>query len=182
MPKHFVLYLTVLVFVLSGCGSSGGPDAGLLSYTSKISTDEVNTELTQVTPIKRRSTFGSFAINRVSIQPAASGDRVALMSQFALTTFEIPEGVDGTLAMSSGLRYDPETKQIFLADIRPGVMRFSNASLANYVSKSTRKAINTIVAKTMRDIPIHQMGSSFSAKFVKKVTVFKGNIVIVYGL
>lgn len=181
MSKRLFLYFVVSLFLLTGC-SGDGPDAGLLSYTSKISTDEINTELIKVTPIKRRSTFGSFAINRASIQPAASGDRVALMAQFALTTFEIPEGVDGTLAMSCGLRYDAETKQIFLTDIRPGVMRFSNASLSEYVSKSTRKAINSIVAKVFKDIPIHQMDSSFGAKFVKKVSVYKGNIVIVYGL
>ena len=181
MSKRLFLYFVVSLFLLTGC-SGDGPDAGLLSYTSKISTDEINTELIKVTPIKRRSTFGSFAINRASIQPAASGDRVALMAQFALTTFEIPEGVDGTLAMSCGLRYDAETKQIFLTEIRPGVMRFSNAALSEYVSKSTRKAVGSVVSKVFGDIPIHQMDSSFSAKFVKKVAVHKGNIVIVYGL
>jgi len=181
MSKRLFLYFVVSLFLLTGCGGEG-PDAGLLSYTSKISTDEINAELVKVTPIKRRSTFGSFSINRASIQPAATGDRVALMTKFSLTTFEIPEKVDGTLAMSCGLRYNAETKQIFLTDIRPGVMRFSNASLSEYVSKSTRKGINAIVAKVFGDIPIHQMDSSFGAKFVKKVTVFKGNIVIVYGL
>jgi hypothetical protein len=181
MSKQLFLYFVASLLLLTGC-SSEGPDAGLLSYTSKISTDEVNTELSKATPIKRRSTFGSFAINRASIQPAVSGDRVALMTRFALTTFEIPEGVDGALAMSCGLRYDTETKQIFLTDIRPGAMRFSNASLSEYVSKSTRKAVNSIVAKVFGDIPIHQMDSSFGTKFVKKVSVYKGNIVIVYGL
>ena len=181
MTRRVFLYLFLSLFMMTGCGGDG-PDAGLLSYTSKISTDEINAELLKVTPIKRRSTFGSFSINRASIQPAATGDRVALMTRFSLTTFEIPEGVDGTLAMSCGLRYDPKTKQIFLTDIRPGVMRFSNASLSEYVSKSTRKAINSIVAKVFEDIPIHQMSSSFKAKFIKKVAVYKGDIVIVYGL
>jgi len=181
MSRRLFFYLIVSLFFLTGCGK-GGPDAGLLSYTSRISTDEINAELLKVTPIKRRSTFGSFSINRATIQPASAGDRVNLMVQFSLTTFEIPEGADGTLAVSSGLRYDPETKQIFLTDLRPGVMRFANASLSEYVSKSTRSAINAIVTKVFKDIPLHQMNSSFKARFIKKVAVYKGDIVIVYGL
>jgi hypothetical protein len=181
MSKRLFFYLTVSLFVLTGCGGDG-PDAGLLSYTSKIPTEKINAELLKVTPIKRRSTFGSFAINRASIHPAANDDRVALLTKFSLTTFEIPEGVEGTLAASCGLRYDTKTKQIFLTEIRPGVMRFSNAALSEYVSKSTRKAVGSVVSKVFGDIPIHQMDSSFSAKFVKKVAVHKGNIVIVYGL
>ena len=181
MSRRVLLSLIVSLFVLNGCGG-GGPDAGLLSYTSNIPTEKVNAELLKVTPIKRRSTFGSFAINRAAIHPAAKGDRVALVTRFALTTFEIPEGVGGTLAASCGLRYDTKTKQIFLTDIRPGVMKINNASLAEYVSKSTRKAIGAIVAKVFGDIPIYQMDSSFAAKFVKKITVYKGDIVIVYGL
>ncbi len=171
----------VSLLVLAGCGGAG-PDAGLLSYSSKIPTETINAELSKVTPIKRRSTFGSFAINRASIEPASAQDRVVLMSRFGLTTFEIPEGVSGMLAASCGLRYDAQTKQIFLTDIRPKAIRFGNASLSKYVSKSTRKAIGSIVSKVFGDIPIHQMDSSFSAKFVKKVTIYKGNIVIVYGL
>ncbi len=181
MVRRAFLYATVSLFMLTGCGSNG-PDAGLLSYTSKIPIEQVNAELLKATPIKRRSTFGSFSINRANVHPAANGDRVALLTDFSLTTFEIPEGVEGTLAASCGLRYDKKTRQIFLTDIRPGVMRFSNASLSEYVSKSTRTAVGTIVAKVFGDIPIYQMDSSFKAKFVKKVAVYKGNIVIVYGL
>jgi hypothetical protein len=181
MFRRSFLYLAVSLLFLTGCGGDG-PDAGLLSYTSTIPTEKINEELIKVTPIKRRSTFGSFAINRANIHPAANGDRVALVTRFALTTFEIPEGVDGTLAASCGLRYEPKTKQIFLTDIRPGVIQFSNKSLSEYVSRSTRKAIGSIVSKVFGDIPIHQMDSSFGAKFVKKVAVYKGNIVIVYGL
>jgi hypothetical protein len=181
MHKRSLLYLAVSLFFFAGCGGEG-PDAGLLSYSSKIPTEQVNTELVKATPIKRRSTFGSFALNRAEIHPAAGGDRVALVTRFALTTFEIPEGVEGTMASSCGLRYDKETRQIFLTNIRPGVMQFKNKSLSEYVSKSTRKAIGSIVSKVFSDIPIHQMDSSFSAKFVKKIVVYKGDIVVVYGL
>jgi len=181
MNRRLFFSFIVSLFLLTGCNSDG-PDAGLLSYSSKIPTEKVNAQLLKVTPIKRRSTFGSFAINRASIQPAASADQVMLLTRFALTTFEIPEGVNGSLSAACGLRYDPETKQIFLTNIRPGSMRFANASLSEYVSKSTRQAIGSIVSKVFSDIPIYQMDSSFTAKFVKKITVYKGNIVIVYGL
>ncbi len=179
---RFLIPFVFLLF-LSGCGNeAAGPDAGLLSYTSVIKTEKVNQELSQVTPISRRSTFGSFTINSAAIQPAKSGDRVILLTNFSLTTFEIPEGVDGSLASSCGLRYDKKTKQIFLTDIRPGALHVNNASLAEYVSTEAKNGIKSIVKKVFADIPIYKMDKSFKAKFVKKVTVYKGNIVIVYGL
>ena len=181
MKRNIFFSLLFSIFLLNGC-SGDGPDAGLLSYTSKIPTEKINAELLKVTPIKRRSTFGSFAINRAAIHPASDNDRVILVTNFSLTTFEIPEGVGGSLSSSCGLRYDTQTKQIFLTDIRPGAIKINNASLSEYVSKSTRKAIGSIVSKVFSDIPIYQMDSSFAAKFVKKITVYKGNIVIVYGL
>jgi len=181
MAIRTALTLMIGLFILNGCGG-GGPDAGLLSYTSVIKTEKINAELSKVTPISRRSTFGSFRINRAGIQPGKSGDRVLLSTGFSLTTFEIPEGVDGSLLASCGLRYDPKTKQIFLTDIQPKGIRFANASLAEYVSKGAKNGISSIVKKVFADIPIYQMDSSFGAKFVKKVGVYKGNVVIVYGL
>jgi hypothetical protein len=181
MRRRLWIVSLVMLLALVGC-SSDGPDAGLLSYTSKIPTEKVNETLLKVTPIKRRSTFGSLVLQRAEIHPAAQGDRVALVTRFTLTTFEIPEGVDGSLAASCGLRYDKETRQIFLTDIRPGIIKFANASLAEYVGKGTRKAIGSIVSHLFSDIPIYQMDSSFAAKFVKKVAVHKGNIVVVHGL
>jgi len=177
-----ILFFSLFLFFLAGCGSDAYPDAGLLSYTSVIKTEKVNEELSQVTPISRRSTFGSFTINNAAIQPGESGDRVALMTKFSLTTFEIPEGVDGSLVASCGLRYDKDTKQIFLTDIAPGALKVDNSSLAEYVSGGARKGIKSIVKKVFSDIPIYKMDKSFAAKFIKKIGVYKGNIVIVYGL
>jgi hypothetical protein len=166
---------------MGGCGEST-PDAGLLSYTSVIKTDKINQELSQATPISRRSTFGSFTINSASIVPGRSGNRVVLMTNFSLTTFEIPEGVEGALVASCGLRYDKQSRQIYLTDIRPGALRVDNASLAEYVSKGAKSGIKSIVRKVFSDIPIYTMDKSFAAKFVKKIGVYKGNIVVVYGL
>ncbi len=181
MHRFKLLSFFVFAFMLTACGSSN-PDAGLLSYTSVIKTEKVNKELAQVTPISRRSTFGSFTINRASVQPGAQGNRVALSTSFSLTTFEIPEGVGGSLMASCGLRYDKQTKQIYLTDIRPGAVHVNSPSLAEYVSKGAKSGIKDIVKKVFSDIPIYKMDKSFAAKFVKKVSVYKGNIVIVYGL
>ena len=180
MRARVWMVLLFALLLVHGCGE--GPGAGLLSYTKVIKTEEVNTDLAQAMPISRRSTFGSFRINRADVQPAQSGERVVLNTNFSLTTFEIPEGIDGTLSASCGLRYDPKTRQIFLTDIKPGSLQFGNASLAEYVSSGARQGIHTIIKKVFTDIPIYQLDSKYAAKFIKKITAYKGNIVIVYGL
>ena len=171
-----------IAFVVGGCGSGTGPDAGLLSYTKVIKASEINNALSQVVPISKRSTFGSFTISKAHVKPGKSGDHLVLSTGFSLTTFEIPEGVDGSLGASCGLRYEPKTKQILLTDISPGSIYIGNKSLREYVGSSVEKGITDIVKKVFTDLPVYKMDESFTAKFIKKIAVDNGDIVIVYGL
>jgi len=177
--KSFLMVLFTLIF-LNGCSTKGGPGS-LLGYSSTISTQEVNEAFAKVFPLQKKSSFGMISLKRALLKPATESDRVALSVAFAMTSFEIPEGIEGVLTLSAGLRYDSKTKKIFLKEVTPLGIQFSNASLQEYVSKGTRSALNVIAMRELSDVEIYQMTESFSVRFIKKITVDKGKISVRYG-
>ena len=181
MRIRFFLSLLMMLFFVSGCSIKNSP-LSLLRYDTTISTTEVNEAFAKVFPLQRKSSFGAIALKRALLRPSVETDKVMLSVAFGLTSFEIPEGIEGVLTMSAGLRYEPETKKIYLTEVTPGGVRFSNTSLAEYVSKGARSALNVIAMRELSNVEIYQLKKSFSARFIKNITVEKGKIVIQYGL
>ncbi len=170
----------LILFSLSGCSMKNGP-LSLLSNETTISTQEVNEAFAKVFPIRKKSSFGTIAFKRALLRPSTESDKVALSVAFGLTSFEIPEGIEGVLTLSAGLRYDPRTKKIYLKELIPVGVRFNDTALSQYVSKGARSALNVIAMRELSDIEIYQVKESFSARFIKNITVSKGKIVIQYG-
>ncbi len=175
----FILLLAWVFF--AGCSSKSGPGS-LLGYSSSISTEEVNEAFSKAFPIQKKSSFGTVSLKRALLKPTSQSDRVALSVAFGLTSFEIPEGIEGTMALSAGLRYDPRSKKIYLKEVTPVGMQFGDTALSKYISKSARSAVNVIAMRELSNIVIYQVKESFSARFIKNITVNKGKIVIQYGL
>ena len=175
------LSIFITLFFLNGCSTKSGPSS-LLNYTKTISTEETNNALSKVFPIQKKSAVGSIGLKRALLHPAQKSDKVSLSVAFTLTSFEIPEGIDGVLSLSAGLRYDPRTKKIYLKELTPLGAQFSNVSLSEYISKGARSALNTIAMRELSDIEVYQMEESFSAKFIKSISVRDGKIVVQYGL
>ena len=179
-------YKTLLTFFLaallfSGCSLSNTP-LSLIHHKTTISTEEMNDAFAKVFPIQKKSSFGSVSLRRALLRPSSESDRVALSVAFGLTSFEIPEGIEGALTLSAGLRYDPRSKKIYLKEVTPVDIRFNDTSLAQYVSKGARSALKMIAMRELSDIEIYQVKESFSARFIKNITVSKGKIVLEYGL
>ena len=175
------LPIFITLFFLNGCSVKNSP-LSLLNYTKTISIEEINNALSKVFPIQKKSAVGSIGLKRALLHPAQKSDKVSLSVAFTLTSFEIPEGIDGVLSLSAGLRYDPRTKKIYLKELTPLGAQFSNVSLSEYISKGARSALNTIAMRELSDIEVYQMEESFSAKFIKSISVRDGKIVVQYGL
>jgi len=177
--KSLLTLFSVILF-LSGCNVNNTP-LSLLNYRTTISIEEVNDAFAKVFPLQKKSSFGAIALKKALLRPSSESDRVALSVAFGLTSFEIPEGIEGALTLSAGLRYDPSTKKIYLKEVTPIDVRFNDNALAEYVSKGARSALNVIAMRELSDIEIYQVKKSFSARFIKNITVSKGKIVLQYG-
>ena len=168
-------------FFFSGCSVSNTPLA-FISHKTTISTEEVNDAFAKVFPMRKKSSFGAVAFNRALLKPSTESDRVALSVAFGMTSFEIPEGIEGALTLSAGLRYDPKSKKIYLKEVTPVDVLFNDASLSKYISKEAKAALNVIAMRALSDVEIYQVKESFAARFIKNISVSKGKIVLEYGL
>ena len=175
------LSIFIALFFLNGCSVKESP-LSLLSYTKTISIEEINNALSKVFPIQKKSAVGSIGLKRALLHPSQKSDKMSLSVAFTLTSFEIPEGIDGVLSLSAGLRYDPKTKKIYLKELTPLGAQFSNASLVEYISKGAKSALSIIAVRELSDIEVYQMKESFSAKFIKSISVLGGKITIQYSL
>jgi hypothetical protein len=173
-------YLFLVIFFFNGCSVQDTP-LSLFNSEKSISFEQINDKLSGVLPIQKKTSFGSVNFRRAVLVATQSIDRVALSIAFSMTSFEIPEGIDGVLNLSAGLRYEPSNKKIYLTQLTPIGYQFSNKSLSEYVSKSALSAMNVLAMKELEDIEIYQMEKSFSAKFIKSIAVDRGRIVVKYG-
>jgi len=176
-----LFFLIGIFFFFSGCSSKSTPGS-LLGYTTTISTEEVNQALSKAFPREKKSSFGKVVLKNAILEPSTESDKVMLALSFGLTSFEIPEGIDGKMGLSAGLRYDPKSRKIYLKEVTPAGIQFGNKSLANYVSKGARSALNVIAMRELSDIEVYQVKEGLTARFIKDITVDKGKIVVRYGL
>ena len=181
MSYRLLLVFLLTMFFSSGCSMQNSP-LSLLGHKTTISTTEINDAFAKVFPIQKKSSFGTIVLREAILRPSTESEKVALSVAFGLTSFEIPEGIDGRLTLTAGLRYDPRSKKIYLKEVVPIGAKFNDNSLAQYVSKGARSALNVIAMRELLDIEVYQVKKSFSARFIKNITVSKGKIVIQYGL
>lgn len=181
MQYRLIITLIVAMFTFSGCSIEQSP-LSLLNHKTTVPTEELNEMLAKAFPIKKKSSFGSIVFKRAMVKPSSKSDRLKISVLFGLTSFEIPEGIDGDLSILAGLRYDPKTKKIFLTEVTPVSTHFSSPSLAEYVSREVRSALKMIAMQELSEIEIYEMSKSFKARFIKSVFVEKGNIAIKYGI
>ena len=113
MSYRLLLAFLLTIFFSSGCSIQNTP-LSLLSHKTTISTAEVNDAFAKVFPIQKKSSFGTIVLREAILRPSTESEKVALSVAFGLTSFEIPEGIDGRLTLSASLRYDPRSKKIYL--------------------------------------------------------------------
>lgn len=170
----------VAIFTLVGCSVEKSP-LSLLSHKKTISIKDINEKFTKSFPINKKPSFGFVSFKKAMIKASDKDDSVAISVAFRLTSFEIPEGIDGAMILSGGLRYDAKSKKILLKDVTPRNIRYSDASLAEYVSKEVSSTLNVLIMRELTDIEVYKI-DGISSGFIRKVKIEKGNIFVEYGV
>jgi len=80
--------------------------------------------------------------------------------------------------VKAALRYDPSSRRLYLADLKPVSLSFANRSLEEYVSRAARNGIPKLIAGILASTPIYQMESSFNARGVKEISVTKESVTV----
>ncbi|WP_456393402.1 hypothetical protein [Nitratifractor sp.] len=114
------------------------------------------------------------------MQAGSKPGRLEIPVRFVLTSYEIPEGIEGMIVYEGGLRYSPEDRGLYLAGLKPQRLVFGNSSLEEYVSPGAKRGIAKVIASELAARPIKRMPTSFQATQVKDFHLEKGMLSITF--
>jgi hypothetical protein len=172
---RYLLFASVLFF-LSGCGGFG------ISSLEKVEVplDEINKYLKQYLPKKTKASFGKMKITSITTLNGDTPNSLSFMLFFNIVTFEIPEGLDGSVTFSSSLRYSPFNRALYPKDLNVTNLSFANQSLIEYVSVKARKGIPQVAKAFLSSREIYKIKKAIRNKRLKRFETTSDGVLILY--
>ena len=174
MRKWYVALLACGIVLLGGCANAPTPAGN----DQVLSLETIETSLQNRLPITRKASFGTVRIVGMLLQAGMDEKSMEIPVKFVLTSYEIPEGIEGLIVFGGGLRYDSAGHILYPDALTPLRMTFANPSLEEYISATARKGIADLVASTLRRMPLYTFPQSFSARKVGRFTIRKERLLI----
>jgi len=93
----------------------------------------------------------------------------------------MPDGIKGDVKLSSSLRYDPTSKNLYLSNLGIETLKIQEYSL---VDNNLKKAIASVVMTLIEQQPIYNMQKSgfIGNNLVQGVDVREGKVFVTLGL
>jgi hypothetical protein len=170
-----ILIAGVLFF---GCG---GLEFGGLGETKKeITLESVNKFIKGYLPQKQKASFGKMEITGVTALPGDAPNSIDFMVYFNIVTFQIPEGLDGSVTYSSSLRFTPASYSLYPKDLNRTNLSFANQSMVEYVSRKAAQGIPVITKNFLLGQPIYKIPRSLKVKKLSKFETTADGKLILY--
>jgi len=179
-----VIVAGLMAGVFSACV---GVDPAGRGYTVNVPIGMVNSTLAEKFPVNEKVSYGMVSgtlnISKPNVLGKAGSDKLGVGTSFKFTNMFIPKGVSGTIDLASGLRYDANSKNLYLANPMVNEIKFQDFSLSKYMTKGMQNAIGMVVAKTIAKKPVYNLQKAgIGASFVKGIDINNGQIKLILGL
>ncbi len=188
MNRREFLYISALStasLVFAGCGI----DPQGRGYSINLPMVLVSKKFAEQFPIKQDLSYGGFKYGTIEIvDPKLLGpkgkDKMSLGVGFKFYNMFLPEGINGSVSLNSGIRYEPTTTNIFLVKPEVEEVTVQNVSLGQFLTTEIRKIIGVVVAETIEKRPIYNLkeNKSMVSGFIKGIDIRNGEIVLTFGL
>ena len=172
-----LLLVAVVALGLNGCVGLN-PNGG---YDITVPLSMINTTIQGNFPQSKDTKYGKLMIEKPNVLSSSAKDKLGVGTGFKFTN-RLLGTISGALSLSSGIRYDASTKGVYLASPMVDELKFEKFALSNYLTPSMRNAIGQIIAQTLAQKPIYNLGDQVGASFVKGLSVKNGSIVVNLGL
>lgn len=183
MLKRVVTF-TILLGILSGCVSVDPKGRG---YSVAIPMSMINSTLAEKFPASEKVSYGvvsgTLDIKKPNVLGKSGTDKLGVGTSFKFTNMLIPNGINGTINLASGLRFDATTKNLYLAKPMVNEIKFQDFSLAKYLTEDMRKAIGVVIANSIAKKPVYNIEKAgVGANFVKAIDIRNGQVYLTFGL
>ncbi len=119
-------------------------------------------------------------ITGISALPGDKDNSLDFMVYFNMITFEIPEGLDGSVTMTSSLRYSPATHSLYPKDVNVSNLSFANQSLVEYVSAKAKRDIPKLSKNFLVGKEVYKIKNTIKAKVLSKFKTTSDGKLILY--
>jgi len=173
-----LFFVVMLMFGLNACVGISPDGRG---YTINVPLSVINTTVGQNFPQKQQTSYGTLLIEKPNILGKKGSNTLGVGTSFSFSNMLIPNGIKGAISLSSGVRYNPSNRGLYLTSPMIDELTFQNFSLSHYLTPEMRNIIGDIIAQQLMKKPIYRM-NNMGASLVKGVGVQNGNLVVTLGL
>jgi len=179
--KQLLITAGVIIGLLSACV---GVDPQGRGYSVAVPMGMINSTLANQFPVKEKRTLGTVEIKDPSILGQQGSDKLNIGTAFNFTNMLLPNGIGGSLKLASGVRFDPKTQNLYLANPMVEELKFKDFSLAKYLTNDMRQSLGMIIAETIAKKPIYNIKKAgvIGSGLVKGIDVRNGQIYLTFGL
>jgi len=179
-----ILIIGLFVGMFYGCVSVDPQGRG---YSVAVPMSIINSTLAEKFPASEKVSYGmvsgTLAIEKPNVLGKAGSDKLGVGTSFKFTNMFVPKGIKGTIDLASGIRYDANTKNLYLANPMVNEIKFQDFSLAKYLTADMRNAIGMVIAKSIAKKPVYNIQKAgVGAMLVKGIDVRNGQIFLTFGL
>jgi len=180
------IIVAVLLGVFGGCV---GVDPQGRGYSIAIPMSMINSSLADNFPVKQKVSYGVVSgllnIADPTILGKSGSDKLGVGTTFKFSNMFIPNGIIGKINLASGIRYDANTKNLFLANPMVNELQFQNFSMSKYLTPEMRNAIGIVIAQAVAKKPIYNLNKSstlgMGSGLVKGLDVRNGQVFVTFG-
>jgi len=174
----------LLLGLFSGCLTVDPKGRG---YSVAVPIAMINSSLAEKFPATEKVSYGMVSgtlnIEKPNVLGKAGTDKLGIGTSFKFTNMFVPKGIAGTIDLASGVRYDANTKNLYLANPMVNEIKFQDFSLAKYLTKDMRNAIGMVIANTISKKPVYNVQKvGIGSNFIKAIEVNNGQLFLTFGL
>jgi len=178
--KSLLVALGLLIGSFTACV---GVDPQGRGYSVAVPMGMINSTLAEQFPVKESRSFGTVEMKDPNILGQQGSQKLAIGTSFNVSNMLMPNGIGGSLKLSSGVRFDPKTKNLYLANPMVEDLKFQDFSLAKYLTNDMRNALGLLIAETISKKPIYNISKAgMGSNFVRGIDVRDGQIFLTFGL
>jgi hypothetical protein len=161
-----------------------GVDPQGRGYSVAIPMGMINSTLANQFPVQEKRTFGTVEIADPSILGQQGSDKLNIGTSFNFTNMLLPNGIQGTLQLASGVRFDPKTQNLYLSNPMVEELKFQDFSLSKYLTAQMRNSLGLLISETIAKRPIYNIKKAgmVGSGFVRGIDVRNGQIFLTFGL
>ena len=130
----------------------------------------INTTVAQNFPQSQKTNYGTLVVNKPDILGKQGSDKLGIGTAFTFSNMFIPEGIKGSVSLTSGVRYNARDKGLYLASPMIDDIKLKNFTLSKYMTLEIRNLIGDIIAQRLMNKPIYYM-NNIGASFVKDIRI-----------